>query len=92
MVVLKVASIFAGIGFFFGFFVFGPGYDAVAAQCVLLFTLFAANTWRNGWASTRSVCATLIPFVLSLVAFGLLFTGYTCWGARIGLPIHYARR
>lgn len=73
MVTFKVTGIFAGIGLFLGFFVFGPGYSALAAQGLLLGIFFIANTWHNGWASTRTVCATVLPFVASLLFFGVIF-------------------
>ncbi|GAB1410430.1 hypothetical protein MASR1M90_15840 [Desulfovibrionales bacterium] len=80
MVTFKLGSIIFAIGLYFGFFVFGPGYGAMTAQGLLLALLLVGNTWRNGWASTYSACATFLPFVLFLLFFGLLFD----WIALLG--------
>jgi hypothetical protein len=68
----------AATGLFFYLFVFGPFYWMLAVQGAVLIIVWIANTMRF---SLRSAVASLkfcLPFVLTLLGFGLVFhwTGF----------------
>jgi len=70
---LKVLTIFVQLTAFFGLFVFGPWYGRMELQAALLAVLLAATAWRGGLRSAWRSLLFVLPFVLSLLAFGLAF-------------------
>lgn len=70
---LKVLTIFVLLTAFFGLFVFGPWYGRMELQAALLAVLLAATAWRGGLRSAGRSLLFVLPFVLSLLAFGLAF-------------------
>ena len=70
---LKVATILGLLSAFFGLFVFGPWYGKMELQAALLAVLLAAAAWRGGLRSAWRSILFVLPFVLSLLAFGLVF-------------------
>lgn len=70
---LKVATILALLSAFFGLFVFGPWYGKMGLQAALLAVLLAAAAWRGGLCSAGRSILFVLPFVLSLLAFGAAF-------------------
>ena len=73
MAVLKVPTIFGLLTAFFGLFVFGPWYEWMELQAVLLAVLLVAAAWRGGLRSAGRSLLFVLPFVLSLLAFGAAF-------------------
>lgn len=73
MAALKVSAIFGALGLYFWFFVFGAGYARMDLQAVLLVLFLAGNTARSGIGGSLRALWFILPFVLSLVLFGLLF-------------------
>ena len=73
MVVLKLGIIFGLILAFFWFFVFGPFYDQIAIQLVVLIGVIGWNTLRFSLQETISLLKFCFPFVLTLFIFGLIF-------------------
>ncbi len=73
MVLSKLAALALGLALFFGLFVFGPFYDRIPVQAGVLALVTAANLWRSGLGGTWSLIKFCIPFVLTLLAFGVLF-------------------
>ncbi|KAF5060811.1 hypothetical protein DSECCO2_321790 [anaerobic digester metagenome] len=70
---LKVATIIGLLAAFFGVFVFGPWYGTMELQAALLAVLLAAAALRGGLRSAWRSILFVLPFVLSLLAFGLVF-------------------
>jgi hypothetical protein len=70
---LKVATIFGLLSAFFGLFVFGPWYGRMDLQAAVLAVLLAAAAWRGGLRSAGRSLLFVLPFVLSLLAFGAAF-------------------
>ena len=70
---LKVLTIFVLLTAFFGLFVFGPWYGRMELQAALLAILLTAAAWRGGLRSAGRSVLFVLPFVLSLLAFGAAF-------------------
>lgn len=70
---LKVLTIFVLLTAFFGLFVFGPWYGRMELQAALLAILLTAAAWRGGLRSAGRSILFVLPFVLSLLAFGAAF-------------------
>ena len=70
---LKVLTILGLLTAFFGLFVFGPWYGRMDLQAGLLAGLLAAAAWRGGLRSAGRSILFVLPFVLSLLAFGAVF-------------------
>lgn len=70
---LKVLTIFGLLTAFFGLFVFGPWYGRMELQAALLAILLTAAAWRGGLRSAGRSILFVLPFVLSLLAFGAAF-------------------
>ena len=70
---LKVLTIFGLQTAFFGLFVFGPWYGRMELQAALLAILLIAAAWRDGLRSAGRSILFVLPFVLSLLAFGAAF-------------------
>ena len=70
---LKVLTIFGLLTAFFGLFVFGPWYGRMELQAALLAILLIAAAWRDGLRSAGRSILFVLPFVLSLLAFGAAF-------------------
>lgn len=70
---LKVLTIFGLLTAFFGLFVFGPWYGRMELQAALLVMLLTAAAWRGGLRSAGRSILFVLPFVLSLLAFGAAF-------------------
>jgi hypothetical protein len=70
---LKIATIFGLLSAFFGLFVFGPWYGRMDLQAAVLGLLLAAAAWRGGLRSAGRSLLVVLPFVLSLLAFGATF-------------------
>ncbi|NLW81264.1 MAG: hypothetical protein GXY42_06280 [Desulfovibrionales bacterium] len=73
MVVLKLAAILLALGLYFRLLVYGPWYEHIDIQAALLIGLLVINTFKGGIKGTRQVFGFVLPFVLSLLAFGALF-------------------
>ncbi len=73
MVVAKIVALILALGLYFGLFVFGPWYADLRVQTVLLVLLLGIHVQRHGLAATRTALGVILPFVLSLMAFGTLF-------------------
>ena len=72
-VILKFAIAFISILSFFWLFVFGPYYDNIAVQLAVFIAVMGWNTVRFSFKETASSLKFCLPFVLSLLAFGLIF-------------------
>lgn len=70
---LKVLTVFGLLTAFFGLFVFGPWYGRVELQAALLILLLAAAARRSGLREAMRALLFVLPFVLSLLAFGAVF-------------------
>ncbi len=70
---LKVLTVFGLLAAFFGVFVFGPWYASMELQAALLLILLAATALRNGLQAAGRALLFVLPFVLSLLAFGAAF-------------------
>lgn len=70
---LKVLSVFGLLTAFFGLFVFGPWYGRVELQAALLILFLAAAARRSGLRGALRALLFVLPFVLSLLAFGAVF-------------------
>jgi hypothetical protein len=73
VVTAKITAILAGLGLYFGCFVFGPWYDNMPVQALVLATLLAGHIWLSGLDGTKRVLGFTLPFVLSLLVFGAVF-------------------
>lgn len=73
MAMIKLLALLAVPAAYFGLLVFGPYYDRLDIQLTLMAILFGANTLRNGWCGSWRTLGMVLPFVLSLLLFGLLF-------------------
>ena len=73
MVIFKLAVIFTFIISFFGLLVFGPFYDHIPIQAVVLMAVIGWNILRFSVRETFSLLKFCFPFVLSLFIFGLIF-------------------
>ena len=69
----KMALILLGILLFFGLFVFGPFYDDLNVQAVLLALIILWNALKTSWSQTWSLLKSVFVFLISLLAFGLFF-------------------
>jgi len=70
---LKLLLITVLAGLFFGLLVFGPFYDRPVVQAVALGGVVLWNTLRFSWRSTLALLKFCLPFVASLLVFGLAF-------------------
>ncbi len=61
------------VALFFGVFVFGPLYNHLAAQGVLLLAVLVFGVWRTSWRDIWGLVKFCIPFILTLLCFGMLF-------------------
>ena len=73
LVILKLAIIFIIIISFFWLFVFGPFYNHLAVQLVVLVVVLVWNALRFSFKETISLLKFCLPFVSSLFIFGLVF-------------------
>lgn len=71
--VLKLGIIFTLILAFFWLFVFGPFYDRVEIQMVVLVGVIGWNMLRFSLRETTSLLKFCFPFVFTLFIFGLTF-------------------
>ncbi len=85
---LKVLSVFGLLTAFFGLFVFGPWYGRVELQAALLVLFLAATARRSGLRGAMRALLFVLPFVLSLLAFGAVFQWVELLAARTGCTIH----
>lgn len=69
----KLLLILLAVIFFFGIFVFGPLYNHLAAQVVLLLIVLVFGGWRTSWRDIWGLIKFCVPFVLTLFCFGALF-------------------
>ncbi|MFC1882163.1 hypothetical protein ACFL2S_11785 [Thermodesulfobacteriota bacterium] len=72
-VILKLGIIFIIIISFFWLFVFGPFYDSIVIQLVVFTVVMGWNVLRFSLRETISLLKFCLPFVLSLLVFGLIF-------------------
>ena len=84
MVICKLSALCAVLGLYFTGFVFGPLYQDMPVQALLLGALLLLNTSLNGIQGTKHVLAFTLPFVFFLLCFGgvfqwLLLMGRTDW-------------
>ena len=82
MSALKYTLLAATIVAFFGLFVFGPLYDNLAVQTGLLAGLLLFSTLRFSARDTLSLLKFCLPFVLTLLLFGLIFQWLALLGRR----------
>lgn len=73
MVVIKIGIIFMVIIAFFWLFVFGPYYDSILVQLIVFLAVMGWNLLRFSIQETISLLKFCLPFVLSLMFFGLIF-------------------
>ena len=73
IVILKLGIIFMNIISFFWLFVFGPYYDSIVIQLVVFTVVMGWNVLRFSLQETISLLKFCLPFVLSLLVFGLIF-------------------
>lgn len=73
MVIAKVSGLFLLLGLYFGLFVLGPWYADIRVQAALAGLLLGLHVLRHGLRATWTAMAFVLPFVLSLLAFGVLF-------------------
>ena len=73
MTLLKFAALALALGAFFGALVFGPLYDRAEVQAAALTLVLLASVWRTSLRETWRMVKFCIPFVLTLLGFGLLF-------------------
>jgi hypothetical protein len=72
-VLLKLGILFIIIISFFWLFVFGPFYDSIAIQLAVFAIVMGWNVLRFSLRDTISLLKFCLPFVLSLLVFGLIF-------------------
>jgi hypothetical protein len=77
---LKVLTIFTLLTAFFGLFVFGPWYGSMELQALLLALLLALAARRGGITAAWRALLFVLPFVLSLLAFGAAFQWFELMG------------
>lgn len=73
MVVLKLVVLLAMTGGFFGLFVFGPFYDRLDVQLGVLIVVGLCSIWRTSGRETWGLIKFCLPFVLTLLGFGVVF-------------------
>lgn len=73
MATLKLVIITALTIAFFWLLVFGPFYDRVAVQTAVLAGVAVWNTARFSWRATLALLKFCLPFVASLLVFGIFF-------------------
>jgi len=73
MVILKIAGIFSFILLFFGLFVFGPVYDRIPVQAGVFVCVVAWSTLRFSLRETASLIKFCLPFLFTLMIFGIAF-------------------
>jgi len=73
MVIVKLGIIFLLAISFFWLFVFGPFYDQLAVQLIVLLAVMGWNTIRFSFRETISLLKFCLPFVFTLFIFGLIF-------------------
>ena len=73
MTPIKISSVLVLIGVFFWLFVFGPFYDSIAIQLVMIVIVMGWHALRYSFRETISVLKFCFPFVLSLLFFGFIF-------------------
>jgi hypothetical protein len=80
MVILKLSTILVIIMAFFWLFVFGPFYDNIATQLGVCVVVMGWNVLRFSLRDTISLLKFCLPFVLSLLVFGLIFHWMALFG------------
>ena len=73
MALVKLGILFISIISFFWLFVFGPLYDHLAVQLVIFAGVITWNSLRFSLQETISLLKFCLPFVLSLLVFGVVF-------------------
>jgi len=73
MVVIKLAFLTLVLAGFFGLFVFGPFYTHVELQLGVLFIVGMGSVWRTSGRETWRLIKFCLPFILTLLGFGILF-------------------
>lgn len=73
MVVGKILGLLTLILIYFTLFVFGPWYDHLSLQGLILATLIGSSLIRHGWDDTLRSLWIIFPFVLTLIFFGIIF-------------------
>ncbi len=73
MVMLKLGALAFATGWFFWLFVFGPLYTNLYAQLAALAAVLLWSALRFGRRETISLLKFCLPFVASLLTFGLIF-------------------
>ena len=70
---VKLAGIGVAIGAFFYLLVFGPLYGIWEVQLAILLSVWMGIAWRFSLGSAVSTAKFSLPFVLTLMGFGLIF-------------------
>ena len=73
MIMVKLIFLILVAIVFFGLFVFGPLYPRLGIQVGMLILVALVNIWRTSWRETWGLVKFCIPFVLTLLGFGILF-------------------
>ena len=73
MTVVKLTAVLILIGAFFWLFVFGPFYDHMAIQVAVFIFVMVGHSIRFSLRDTIAVLKFCLPFVMSLLVFGLIF-------------------
>ncbi|MBW2411608.1 MAG: hypothetical protein JRF72_17560 [Deltaproteobacteria bacterium] len=73
MTLVKPGAVLVVICAFFWLFVFGPFYDGIAIQLAVFLFVMGGHIVRFSFKETISVLKFCVPFVLSLLIFGLIF-------------------
>ena len=70
---VKLSAVLVLIIAFFWLFVFGPFYDSIVIQMAVFIITIAWHIVRYSFRETVSVLKFCLPFVASLLVFGLIF-------------------
>lgn len=73
MAILKLGALFLLTLVFFWLFVFGPYYDHMTVQLIVLVGVIGWNVRRFSIKETLNLLKFCLPFVLCLFVFGLIF-------------------
>lgn len=70
---IKLGAIAALVALFFGLFVFGPWYDDLSVQALVFAAIVGFYAARYSVKELFDALRSLLPFIASLLAFGLAF-------------------
>ncbi len=73
MVVIKLVAILAAIIAYFGLLGFGPWYRQLPVQLAALAAVVVWDALRRSWRETLGLLKGTLPFIASLLFFGVIF-------------------